>query len=216
MSLTIQGQTTSKGRFGNGAIVPVTGTRDGAIYVADYVQALALEGRLFTTEIGTLTTPTTFRIGVTTLQPELVIDVPSGSAIVPVEISVHLETLAGTITEIVAVTSTALRGAGTSTAGAALSTRTDRPVASGCSVYYTYSGNAVAVAGDIEFWRWGFPWVTATAEGNAIMKAEWHLNRNTPQVIVGPGSVSLYIGATTTAPTGYVFASWLELPSSAI
>jgi len=212
----LQGQTTSKGRYGNGATVKATGTRDGALYVADYIHALAMEGRVFHQGVGSLTTPTAFRIGITTLQPELVIDVPTGTTIIPVEISVHLETLAGTISEIVAMTGTALRGAGTSTAGAPLSTRTDRPVTSGCSTYYTYAGNAVAMSGTVEFWRWGFPWVTATAEGNPIMKAIYNVRDNTPQVIVGPGNLSIYIGGTTAGPTGYVTCSWAELPSTSI
>jgi hypothetical protein len=214
--LYINGVTTSKARTGNNQRTAVNGTRDGALYVADYRLMAALEGRIFHTAVGSLTTPTTFRVGIQTLQPELVIDVPTGTAIIPVEIAVHLETLAGTITEIVAMTGTALRGAGTSTAGSALSTRTDRQVSSACNIYYTYSGNATAIAGTLEFWRVGFPWVTATAEGNAIMKFEYSLEKNTPQVIVGPGSVSLCVGATGTAPTGYITADWIELPASGV
>jgi hypothetical protein len=202
--------------MGNGQRTPVSGTRDGAIYVQDWVLNMAVEGRVFHTAVGSLTTPTAFRVGITTLQPELVIDVPAGTSIIPVELAVYWETAAGTISELVAMTGTAVRGAGTSTAGSALSTRTDRPVTSGCSVYYTYSGNATAMSGTVEFWREGFTFVHATTEGNPLMKFVWAVNRNTPQVIVGPGSVSLYIGGTGAAPTGYITATWVELPSSAI
>ena len=212
--LYINGVTTSKARSGNNQRIAVTGTRDGAIYTCDWILAAALEGRLFHTQVGTVTTPVATKVVMITLQPELVIDVPSGTTIVPVEIAVYLETFAGTLADIVAMTSTALRGAGTSTVGAALSTRTDRVVSSTCSIYHTYSGNAVAVAGTIEFWRYGEPWILATAEGNPTMKFEYSVRKNTPQVVVGPGSVSLCIGATGTGPTGYWTASWVEMPSS--
>ncbi len=214
--LKIKGQTTGKSREANGNMIFVTGTRDGAIYTMDYILAAALEGRLFHTQVGTVTTPLATHATTATLQPELVIDVPSGTAIIPVEIAVYLETFAGALADVVAMTSTALRGAGASTAGSALSTRTDRAVTSGCSIYHTYTGNAVAVAGTVEFWRYGNPWITATAEGNPIFKFEYSVQKNTPQVVVGPGSVSLCIGAATTGPTGFWTASWIEVPSSTI
>ena len=209
-------QTTSKERYANGQSIRLKSSRDGALYTMSYKLNMAIEGRVFHTSVGALTTPTTFRVGIQTLQPELVIDVPSGTSIIPVEIAVHLETLAGTLTEMVAMTGTALRGAGTSTAGSAASTRTDRVVSSACSVYYTYSGNATAISGAVEFWRYGFPWVTATAEGNAFMKFTYSMDEHTPQVVVGPGSISLCVGATGTAPTGYITASWIEVPSASV
>jgi hypothetical protein len=205
------GQTTSKGRVGNGGSVRVTGTRDGAIYTADYILATALEGRLFQTSVGTITTPISFG-SYDALQPELVIDVPTGTSIIPVHLQIHLETSAGTLTEVIANTVTNVIGAGTSTALSILSTRTNRPVTSGCSGYGAYSGNGAASTGVLEFWRYGDAFADAATKPPRVF--EWDIRKNTPQVLVGPAALVVYISATSTQATGYIKASWMEFASA--
>lgn len=211
--LKILAQTTGKQRVGNGVMVSATGTRDGALYVADYILGMAIEGKVFHAQLGSATTPVTFRVGLTALQPEFVIDVPSGTTIIPIHLGVYLEAAAGTVTEIVAEVSQALRGSGTSTAGTIMSTRSSRANSSSCLFYYTYSGNAVAASNPLEFWRDGF----AIAQAAGVpAKFRYDVQQQTPQVIDGPGALSIYIDGTGTAPTGYIKASWIELPTTAL
>lgn len=214
--LKIIGQTTSKSRAGNAGTVGVTGTRDGAIYVADYILAMAMEGRLFHAGTGSASSPSTFTATASydATQPELVVDVPSGTTIIPVRMMVYFETSAGTLNEWWAVTSTGVVGAGTSTAVTPLSTRTSRDVASTCSCYTLYSASGTAPAGTIELYRAGYPFADAT--GNPEKRWEWSLQTGTPQVIVGPGALAVYALGAGTAPTGYLKASWIELPSTGI
>lgn len=212
MALTILGQTTSKGRYGNGAVVPVTGTRDGAINVQDWIQAAAIEGRLFTAELGTAATKVAFG-AYDADQPEIALGVPTGTTIIPVHITVAIETMAGTANQVIALTSTSTVTVGTSTAITPLSNRTSRPVTSACTVYGAYSGNGTTPAGTQEFWRAGYP-VAAAAGVPATF--EWDIRTHIPVVIDGVGSLVMYFSATTTQAEGFIRVSWIELPSTAL
>lgn len=210
--LRIVGQTTTKGRVGNGANVGVTGTRDGAIYVADYIQALAMEGRLFSVSHGTITTPITF-LAYAVKRPVFALDVPAGTAVIPTKIEVYLEAAAGTVTEIVAGTVGNILGAGTSTALTPVSTRTDRPVTTGCSAYGNYTADSAAFTNDVEFWRTGTPIAAAAGVPNLFT---WKVSDGNPQVLVGASGLYLFVAATTTQATGFVNVTFAELPASAI
>lgn len=209
--MNILGVTTGRAVVGNNVRVPQAGTRDGIAYGMDWIISKALEGKLFTAQVGSLTTPTTFRAAIDLDQPELVIDVPSGTTIIPVHVAVYLEDAAGTDNEILAAANPALCGAGTSTAGTILAKRLNGSFASACKFYYTYSGNCTAPANYDEFFRDGNAFVQAAAVKN---KFEWTPALSPPPVIVGPGSLVLWIDGTTTAPAGYAKVSWVEFLSS--
>ncbi len=205
------GSTLSKGRTSKGGNVRVTGTTDGAIYTVDYVLNMAMEGRLVGVSLGTITTPITFK-AYDADQPELVIDVPSGTTIIPVHIDVYLEDSAGTDNEIIAITATNNVGAGTSTAITPLSTRTSRPATTGCSVYSAYAGNGTAPAGTQEFWRAGNAFADANTQPPRLFS--WDVRHDVPVVITGTGALVMYISATTTQAAGFIKASWIELAST--
>jgi hypothetical protein len=211
--LYINGVTTSKARSGNNTRLAATGTRDGALYTCPYVLNMALEGRVFHVSHGTVTTPITF-IAYDADRPDLGIDVPTGTTIIPVRILVYLEDMAGTDNEIIVEANRNLLGASTSTALTIYNVRTDAPMATGCSAYGTYTANATAVTVASEFWRAGDP--IAQAAGSPLKTFLWNLEDGTPQVLVGPASISLHVSATTTQAAGFVKASWIELPSSSI
>lgn len=190
------------------------GTTDGALFTLDWLSALAMEGRVFQASVGSATTPATFKTGYTTAQPEIAIDVPSGTTIIPVRIQVHLEDSAGTDNEIVAVTSSTAVGAGTSTAVTPKSTRTDQPIATGCSVYSLYSGNGTAPTVVNEFWRHGYAFADTTL--GPLKVYEYDVRVAPVQMIVGAGSLAVYVGATTTAPAGYIKVVWAEVPTATV
>lgn len=192
----------------------LSGTPDGAAYTADWVSRLAMEGRVYNVSVGSATTPATFKTGYTALQPELVIDIPSGTTIIPISIRVMLEDSAGTDTEIVALTSTTVVGAGTSTAVTPKSTRTDSPNgASGVSAYSLYSGNGTTTPTiHNEFWRAGYAFADTTV--GPLKLYEYDVRNAVQQIIVGAGALVIYVGATTTAPAGYIKVTYIELPSA--
>jgi hypothetical protein len=212
----LKGVTTSKEVVGNNGQVQAAGTRWGFAYEMDWIAAMALEGRLFwTSRAEALVTPVAGRATILALQPELVIDVPAGTSIIPIQIACQVEVAAGTLNEFFAISSRAVRGAGTSTLGAAINVRGDAPVASACTVYHTYSANAAATASPIYFFRAGYPFAHATTD--PLLKWVYSIREHTPMVIVGPGSISVHFGSGAGgAPTGFITASWVEVPSSTI
>lgn len=207
----INGVTTGRAVVGNNSRIGAAGTRDGVLYTADWELSKAMEGKVFQAQVGTLTTPTTFRIGIDLDQPELVIDVPEGTTIIPVSIDVYLEDAGGTDTEVVAAANPALCGAGTSTLGTILAKRINGSFASACKMYYTYSADCTDPASYDEFWRGGNAFVQAAAVQNRFA---WNRAVSPPPVIVGPASLVLWIDGTTTAPAGYVKVCWVEDSSS--
>lgn len=211
--MKILAQTTSKSRVGNGVWREVTGTKDGAIYTADYVLGLALEGKVFTAQLGTASTPVTFRTGYDADQPEMAIDVPMGVAIIPLMIQVVLEDSAGTDNEIVAEASPALTGEGTATAGSILNNKLNSGLTSSCAYRYTYSGNGTVPANYVEFFRFNHAFAD---EGGAIVgnSVLWTPQGFAPVVLVGEASLLLHISATATAPAGYAKIMWAEFTST--
>jgi hypothetical protein len=189
--------------------------REGTLSIADFAFVCALEGLVFTGSLGSSTTPVTFKTGFTAAQPELAIDVPALKVVIPLSLQVHLETSAGTINEIVAQTSQGtLIGAGTSTVVTPRPNVTDAPVATGVSVYGAYSASGTAPTTPNEFWRTGYAFADTTV--GPLKVFNWNPRDFAPVVIVGVGALAVYVGGTSTAPSGYIKASWIELPSSLV
>jgi hypothetical protein len=211
--LYIESVTTSKSRVGNGVRRLVTGTRDGAIYVCDYITALALEGKLFHVNHGTATTPITF-IAYDADRPDFTLDVPPGVAALITRIQVYLEDSAGTDTEIIATTSSNVGGAGTSTVLTPLSTRRNSGVSSACAAYGTHTANITLPANTIEFWRAGHAFADAATQPPRLF--EWVYTQGNPQVLVGPAGLQIHISATTTQAAGFIKVSYAEFASSEI
>ncbi len=208
-------RTTGKGYNANGQLTDLTSTRDGALYTADYILNKAMEGRLFTVQLGVQSTPVTFRVALDADQPEMVVDVPSGVTIIPVSIDVVLEDAGGTDNEVVALANPALCGAATSTAGVILNNRLNSGLASACRYSYTYAGDCTAPANFVEFFRFNHAFVDEgdIIVGNAI---QWRASEAAPVVLVGPASLVIYIDGTGTAPAGYAKASFIEFASSEV
>lgn len=212
MNFQIFGQTTNKARSGNGSWQPASGTRDGALHVQDWTQAMAFEGRLFNVSHGSITTPITF-LAYAVKRPVFGLDVPVGTAVFPTRIDVFLEANAGTVTEIIAGTCGNLLGAATSTALTPAATRTDRPVTSGCSAFGNYTADSAAFTNDVEFWRAGNPY--AGAAGSKVQYT-WTASEGNPQLLVGASSLYIFVAGTATQATGYVKVTYAELPASAV
>lgn len=194
----------------------LAGTADGAAYTVDWFTALALEGRMYGLNVGTLSTPVAGHVGIDDDQPEAVLDVPSGTTIIPVSIDLYLEDSAGTDTEVVFLTSQANVGAGTSTELSTIrNLRADAPLTSSCTAYRSYTGNGTATSAGFEFYRSGYPFADATTD--PVKKFHWSAKESgIVPVIVGDGALVLYWAGTTTAPSGFAQIVYVEVPSTSI
>ncbi len=212
---------------GDGTQVDVRGTRDGAMFTSPWLTALAFEGRCFGANIGTGTTPVQTTTAWAATTPDLYIQVPAGTTIIPVFIEITWEDTdsAGTW-DVIATLSSVID---TSPGGNALTIhnmRTDKPVKSLCTavsiattVTTPYTGNF------LEFWRGTAGFAADAFNGTTNQTSElstrtaWNLkDAVVPPVIVGEGSLSIWATNSTgaTGVTGWVTAIWAEVPSTSI
>lgn len=177
-----------------------------------WTHQLVMEGRCYHVNLGTLSTP--IDLADTTLdpnQPRIAIDVPTGTTIIPVTLDIYLEDEAGTNNEFIWVTQTSLCGAGTSTEITPLNMRSDLPDTTACTVYSVYTADCATQTGMLEFARFGDPFVQAATSQTKPLR--WSALANVPPVIVGPGACIMIASGTATAPAGYVYAAWAEMPT---
>jgi hypothetical protein len=203
----------------------VQGTRDGALFTADWYLARAMEGRVFGANVGTGTTPLTFAGAYDANGPDLHVHVPDGTTIIPVSITVVYDAVGTEATmEIIGLASSTGDSSVTGTASTIYNMRVDAPVASLCTV--TGAVDAAGVtdpnAGNfIEFWRRQRPLTDTVASGEndrVELRFNWSaLVDGPPPIIVGGSSGSaLTVYATAQAGTGFITALWVEVPSSSI
>lgn len=200
------------------------GTRDGAMVSADWLTAMALEGRCYGINTGVDTSPDTFNAAYAAAEPDILVTVPSGTTIIPVFIQVNFEDT-GTVDvlDVVAVASSVYDAATTSDALTIYNMRMDAPNSSLCSAVavVTGSGTTPLTGNFIEFWR-GTAGKNADAfNGNTtpttelVPRTAWNIKDSlVPPVIVGEGSLNIY--AAGQAGVGFITVIWVEVPSNSI
>ncbi len=202
------------------------GTRDGAMISADWLTAMALEGRCFGVNSGTDTQAVTGNAGIAVAtEPDMLITVPSGTTIIPVFIQTNFEdTDTAAVVDVMAVATSVYDAATTDTDLTIYNMRMDAPVTSECqavgvvtstSATSPYSGNY------LEFWRGCAGMVedafasNITPTNELVTRAVWNIKDSlVPPVIVGEGS--LYIWMSGTKSIGFITAMWVEVPSTSI
>lgn len=199
---TDQERQMAGNRRGEGLILPA------------YFNAVS-EGRMYVANRGTASTPISFaKTAYDADQPQLVVDVPSGTSIMPIFLEIYLEDAAGTDTEMIWSVSDALIGAGTSTAVTPANARTQASgtqPSSACSVYRDYTGNGTAPSNGFEFARFGDAFAQ---EADARNRFVWSAHRaGWAPLIEGTGALVLHVAAATTAPAGFVTCVWWEIPT---
>lgn len=210
-------------RYASGAVPRVTAgtyigqsaTRDGANFAANWMEALAQEGRIVGANMGTVTTPLTF-LATAANRPDAWIRVPSGTTILPLLAVVVIEAAAGTVTEIdVRIASNDI-GNGTSTAASVgpQGLRTDLPFVSGCTARQLATADTTAETTPLSIYRRTF----ARADEAGIAHRGIEVTRELMgfPVLVGAATWELFIAATTTQATGFVVMTWAEVPSTSV
>ncbi len=202
-------------RLGNvdGSPIGARGLRDGSLVTADYLEALAAEGRIFTANMGSVTTPLTFLITAAN-RPDAWIRVPSATAILPLKATVVLESMAGTATEIDVRIAQNDIGNGTSSAATVgpLSHRSDSPITSNCTARQLATADTTAETNPLSVYRKTF--IRADDAGSDAKGAEITREMMGFPVLIGGASWEVFIAATTTQATGFVIMTWAELPST--
>ncbi len=200
------------------------GTRDGSMISADWLTAMALEGRCFGANTGVDTSPDTFTAAYTAAKPDLLITVPAGTTIIPVFIQINMEdTGTAAIMDWMAVASSVYDAAYTGTDVTIYNMRMDAPRASLCTVGAVISaGGTTPLTGNfIEFWRGTAGFAADAFNGNTtptselITRTAWNVKDSlVPPVIVGESSLNVY--ASCQAGLGFITVIWVEVPSNSI
>lgn len=208
----LKGRISAPEVVGEGVDVPAQGHRDGSMWTADWRLRLVLEGRVCVANVGTASTPVTF-VTFSDLRPNLNVDVAAGMAVIPIELAFHLETSAGTLNEVIAGISRALRGVGTSTIITPQGYRTGLPVGRPVSVVRSlYSADGAASVDLAEVYRSGYAFADTSL--GPVKTFVWR--PDVPCVVDAGHAFSAWMSATTTQATGFATLIYAEVPASRV
>lgn len=227
------GQTdTGVARVAEDQAVDVRSTKDGVLFVADWKQAMILEGRGFMINLGALTSPVTGggagELVVESGAPEFVVGIPAGTSLLPLRIDIVCGLPAGAddtdeVDIVLAVDQDKDNGVASGSANVTkpsiynMNTLHNRSSACWCNQQYT--GTMAAPVNDIELAHitkvFTQPGATGTTrEVTAFWQGfEMRYEPKTPIIINGPAMLIGYFGGTKAA-LGFVTCQWLELPTS--
>jgi len=203
----------------DGNFVAPRSLRDGTLAGVDWRLIKIMEGRGFHVTIGAFSTPIVGGGDGTVLdidQPEGVISVPEGTAIIPIRIDVQCQTplLATDADEseiLIAVDrASANAGDGTATAETVSNMRTDNPRTSSCTCTSAYTADTTDPVLGIELAR---SVITGDVQGTAATiwwgKLRCLYEPIAPPILMGPCGIYIYWGGTV-ATSGFAQVQWLE------
>lgn len=197
----------------------------GAALVADWRQAFIARGFGWGQEVGTLTTPVAGGgTGGTVLdleQPQLVLNVPAGYAMVPLRISVEaqigLQTTDSHESEIwIGFDRTQVQANGTSTAGTPYNLRSDITNTAPFTARHTYTADGVATPVITTLARrQGLTDVQGTAANVNVYQFDLVYEPMNPPIIIGPANISVYWGGSI-AVNAFAQAKVLAFPANLV
>jgi hypothetical protein len=201
---------------GGGFSKELFATRDGAVFQADWLTKLALQGQIFMAGDADANDRVTGQTSFADTTPTFLIDVPTGTICMP--LSVYLNqagSVAGAAISVhMAISSAARAYASGGTAETIFGARTDRPVSPNCLFYSGATATTALLTKQVRSWELGQD--VAPAEG-AVPEVIWTPEKQGhPLLIVGPASLAVFTWAGTTGPTWNWSFSWAELDDAAI
>lgn len=194
--------------------------RDGSTVSADWLVALALEGRIFVANYGQGTTVVACKTALTAAQPDTNLDIPAGTTVIPLSIHVAMAVMAGTANHIFFQAGTGnVVGNGTSSAADSLvNIFQGQGLQSGCTARKAYSGSGTApgtgansLPGTLSEIV-SYEAVVAAAAG-VQQFYDWNANFALPTILNGPASISGYGVSTGSAASIKVILTFLEFPT---
>jgi len=207
----------------DGHVMDLRMTRDGAAFGADWTLGLCLEGRVFCAQAGLLSTAITWTATATNDQtkPAMFLSVPSGTTVIPLEISLYMEAYGTTAQfECEALVGTGAVSAG-GTAMAITNMRTDAPYTSNCTATSDITGGTAPTANISAFWRDGEQFAITKSAGSATVAVHdpikwvwsWKDSLYVP-VVVGPAQLLVTQGSQ--AGTGFGKIIFVEVPTTSV
>ena len=176
----------------------------------DVLEMLAQEGRVFTANMGTVTTPITFLVTAAN-RPDAWVRVPAATTIYPISISVTMEAMAGTATEVDVRVAANDIGNGTSSAAdvGPVTLRTGSGKTSLCIPRQLATADTTAETTPISIFRKSYILANAAGEDSK----GFHITREQMgyPVLQGAATWELFLAATTTQATGFVVMTWAEV-----
>lgn len=216
-------QTSAISGVSEGADVYVRALRDGTLLSADWIMAQTIRGRLMCAQAGLLTTAITWTAVATNDQtkPAVFIDVPLGTTILPIEISLYMEAYGTNAQfECEAITGTGGVAAG-GTAVVITNMRSDAPYNSNCTATSNNTGATACTTNVNAFWRDGqqFAITKTTAKADSSIydpnKFAWRYKDGLYcPIVVGAGQLMVTQGSQ--AGTGFCKIIFIEVPTSEI
>ena len=217
-------QTTAIQRLSEGADVYLRALRDGTMIAADWKQAAVMGGYGFHSQVGA------FGVGATgggtgsiidIDQPELLISIPNGTAVLPLRFTVAV--VPGAMNQATDETEILIAvdqdkaddASGTAASRTPSNLNTLCGKTSVCTVTSEYTTNTTAPVLDLEL---AHAVIVADTDGTPANFVWSELNLlyepEVPPIINGPAMILVYFGGTVNA-TGFISASWLEFPENA-
>lgn len=206
----------------DGQWINARGSRSGALYTADWLQAMAMEGRMFCANVGTITSEATFGAGsIDSTEPDLHLAVADGTTAFLVSLDIVVEAYGSTaIFEFMAAIGEG-GSAGTDTAVVPTNLRTDAPISTTSVAGKESSADATYMTTNIsEFWRGGLSKAVTIAvadDDSSIQKEAYHWSaRESGKYPILVGTAQLQVHCAAQASTGFITAIWVEVPSNSV
>lgn len=203
----------------DGFLKPLWASRDGSLVTLDWYTAMAMEGRVFNISNEVQEGGATALCGETSpgsdnINPSILVDVPSGTTIIPMEVMVMPE---GTGTQgdwgVIRInTDDAVRYSSGGNSLTPINMRKDDIQASACPAY-DGSTQIVATANTDD----DIIWVSSTDHDKRANEAQiWTARQFIPPVLVGPASLLVFVMVNNVDEEILFSVKWVELPSSSI
>ncbi|KKM63811.1 hypothetical protein LCGC14_1507680 [marine sediment metagenome] len=214
-------QSSSVTRESEGNDILLRGLRDGTLVMADFVGAMALEGRVFGVNAGTITGPInmgTQATGIDSTEPDLMVTVPADITIILLDVIIQMEAYGATgiFEAMVAIGSGGVLGSDSDLTPANLNTGSNRK--SSCSAGAASSNDATYMTSNVtEIIRWGAAKAVTVGTADDTSKLppanyEWQAKQaGYWPILKGAAGFAVYAPAATA--TGFIMARWLEVPS---
>lgn len=201
--------------------VSAMGLADGAIVSAKWIQSNIMLGNAFVVFTGVETTPGTFATSFTNTDPDVVVDIPEGTSIIPLKIAVYIEDFGSK--EIVENWTLITKTLGAASGGTVFVPRNVRTRAAGgsnCPCYTAPTVTSGYTSGAFELCRGGSHEVVdpSTLTEDNIVSANkrdfiWTYQQDGfAPVIDGDGSLQTW--AISQASKGYIHIFWLEFATA--
>ncbi len=213
--LRVYAKQNSVPRKNDDSWVALRGLRDGSPIVMPWYQALVLEGRAYAVSASLVSVEIATSAYADTLK-ELFVDIPDGTAAIPLKVEGSFAVVDGTLNEAYAFVSLTLNGTGgTETALTPRNMRVDNPSASGATAAHTASAAVDTVTGTEIFLTTHGPVTLDMGGVNMSQKLlDWSIGLHDHAPVMMDASSLNVVLHDPNVGTGRADAAWAEFPES--